>query len=57
MIQINGVDPRMIANNLIPYEPTHPGELVKDEIGYALYVVRVPQFRTLTTAPFRFAVA
>jgi len=34
MIQINGVDPRMIANNLIPYEPTHPGELVKDEIEY-----------------------
>jgi len=34
MIQIEGVDPRMIANNLIPYEPTHPGELLKDEIEY-----------------------
>ena len=34
MITINGVNPRMIANNLTPYEPTHPGELVKDEIEY-----------------------
>ena len=34
MIQIQGVDPRMIANNLTPYEPSHPGELVKDEIEY-----------------------
>jgi len=34
MIQIQGVDPRMIANNLTPYEPTHPGELLKDEIEY-----------------------
>jgi addiction module HigA family antidote len=34
MIQVNGVDPRMIANNLTPYEPSHPGELVKDEIEY-----------------------
>jgi addiction module HigA family antidote len=24
----------MIANNLTPYEPTHPGELLKDEIEY-----------------------
>lgn len=22
----------MIANNLMPYEPTHPGELIKDEL-------------------------
>lgn len=22
----------MIANNLIPFEPTHPGELIKDEL-------------------------
>ena len=34
MIQINGVDPRMIANNLEPSEPIHPGELLKDEIEY-----------------------
>ena len=32
MIQINGIDPRMIANNLTPSEPIHPGELLKDEI-------------------------
>lgn len=25
--------PDMIANNLTPYEPTHPGELIKDEIA------------------------
>jgi len=24
----------MIANNLTPYEPTHPGEIIKDEIEY-----------------------
>jgi addiction module HigA family antidote len=34
MIQIQGVDSRMIANNLTPYEPTHPGEVLKDEIEY-----------------------
>ena len=34
MIQIKGVDPRMIANNLTPYEPSHPGELLKGEIEY-----------------------
>jgi len=34
MIHIEGVDPRMIANNLVPYEPTHPGELLKEEIEY-----------------------
>jgi hypothetical protein len=34
MIQLKGVDPRMIANNLTPYEPTHPGEILKDEIEY-----------------------
>jgi addiction module HigA family antidote len=32
MITLKGVDPRMIANNLTPYEPTHPGEVLKDEI-------------------------
>ena len=34
MITIEGVDPRMLANNLTPYEPTHPGELLKNEIEY-----------------------
>ena len=28
------VRPKMIANNLTPYEPTHPGELLKEEIEY-----------------------
>lgn len=34
MITLEGVDPRMIANNLTPFEPTHPGEIIKDEIEY-----------------------
>ena len=34
MITLEGVDPRMIANNLTPYRPTHPGEILKDEIEY-----------------------
>lgn len=32
MIEVKGIDPKMIANNIEPYEPTHPGELLKDEI-------------------------
>jgi hypothetical protein len=32
MITLKGVDPRMIANNLMAYEATHPGEILKDEI-------------------------
>lgn len=34
MITIEGVDPKMIANNLTPFEPTHPGEILKDEIEF-----------------------
>jgi len=34
MITIPGVDPNMIANNLEPYRPIHPGEVLKDEIEY-----------------------
>ena len=34
MITIEGVDPRMIANNLTPSTPIHPGEILKDEIEY-----------------------
>lgn len=32
MVELHGVDARMIANNLTPFEPTHPGELLKDEL-------------------------
>lgn len=32
MITLPGVEPNMIANNLTPFEPTHPGELIKDEL-------------------------
>lgn len=34
MIQIDGIDPKRIANNLTPFEPTHPGEVLKDEIEF-----------------------
>lgn len=34
MITLKGVDPHMIANNLTPFEPTHPGDLLKEEIEY-----------------------
>lgn len=32
MITLNGIDSGMIANNLIPFEPTHPGEILREEI-------------------------
>ena len=34
MITLEGIDPKMIANNLTPFEPTHPGEMIKDEVEY-----------------------
>ena len=34
MITLEGVDPTMIANNLTPSEPVHPGEIQKDDIAY-----------------------
>ena len=34
MITIQGVNPNMIANNIEPYRPIHPGEVLKDEIEY-----------------------
>lgn len=34
MITLKGVDPKMIANNLTPSEPIHPGSILKDEIEY-----------------------
>lgn len=33
-ITIKGVAPEMIANNLTPSQPIHPGEMIKDEIEY-----------------------
>lgn len=32
MITLPGVDTNMIANNLFPSEPIHPGELLRDEL-------------------------
>lgn len=32
MIKINGIDSGMIANNLTPSYPAHPGEVLRDEI-------------------------
>ena len=32
MINIKGIDPSMIANNLMSTNSTHPGEVIKEEI-------------------------
>ena len=34
MVTLNGVDPQMIANNMMPSNPVHPGKLLKEEIEY-----------------------
>lgn len=34
MVHIEGVDDRMIANNIEPFHLTHPGEIIKDELEY-----------------------
>ena len=34
MIEIQGIDPDMIANNLTSAYPTHPGEVLKEEVEY-----------------------
>lgn len=34
MITVKGIDQKMIANNLEPFEPTHPGDVIKEEIEY-----------------------
>ena len=34
MKSVEGVNPNMIANNLKPFKPTHPGEVLKDELEY-----------------------
>lgn len=32
MVTLPGIEPTMIANNLTPFEPTHPGEVLREEI-------------------------
>ena len=32
MITLPGIAPNMIANNLVPFAPTHPGEILRDEL-------------------------
>lgn len=32
MITLSGIDSNMIANNLTPHSPTHPGEILREEI-------------------------
>jgi hypothetical protein len=32
MITLPNIDPSMIANNLTPFEPTHPGQLLREEL-------------------------
>ena len=34
MTTLDGINPQMIANNLKPFQPTHPGEVLKDELEY-----------------------
>lgn len=34
MITLKGIDPQMIANNLTPFEPVHPGSIIKDELEF-----------------------
>jgi addiction module HigA family antidote len=50
MITINGVDPGMIANNLTPFEPTHPGELLKEELQERQ--ISQKQFANLVKVPY-----
>ena len=34
MTTLEGIDSRMIANNLKPFQPTHPGEVLKEELEF-----------------------
>jgi addiction module HigA family antidote len=34
MITKQNMDPQMVANNMMPSEPVHPGSLLKEEIEY-----------------------
>ena len=33
-MSLQGIQPNMIANNLKPFIPTHPGEVLKDELEF-----------------------
>ena len=32
MVHVEGIDDKMVANNLEPFYLTHPGEVIKDEL-------------------------
>lgn len=32
MTTLQDINPQMIANDITPFEPTHPGELIRDEL-------------------------
>ena len=34
MTTLEGINPMMIANNLKSFQPTHPGEVLKDELEF-----------------------
>ena len=34
MVHVEGKNDKMVANNLEPHYLTHPGEVIKDELGY-----------------------
>lgn len=34
MVRLEGVEDRIIANNLEPFYLTHPGEVIKDELDF-----------------------
>ena len=34
MTTLDGVNPQIIANNLKPFQPTHPGEVLKEELEF-----------------------
>ena len=34
MSTMQNIDPQMVANNMMPSEPVHPGTLLKEEIEY-----------------------
>lgn len=49
MKHVEGIKDEMIANNLMPYVSTHPGEIVKDEIRRYSEVARLPCSPTSTS--------
>ena len=34
MVHVEGIDDRMVANNVEPFYLTHPGEVIKDELEF-----------------------